>query len=67
SEQDVTDQAFANNGQPVAYRLEQGALILTDADGVDARWHSLTAASVEMMGWGQFKRRTDARAVWKTE
>ena len=67
TEQDVTDQAFANNGQPVAYRLEQGALILTDADGVDARWHSLTAASVEMMGWGQFKRRTAAGAVWKTE
>ena len=67
TEQDVTDQAFANNGQPVAYRLEQGALILTDADGVDARWHSLTAASVEMMGWGQFKRRTAAGVVWKTE
>ncbi|MBT4099717.1 MAG: hypothetical protein HOM68_28155 [Gemmatimonadetes bacterium] len=56
SEQDVTDQAFASGGEATAYRLEQGVLILVDADGSEARWHNLTASLVAPTGWGDVKR-----------
>jgi len=56
SQQDVTDQAFASGGEAAAYRLEQGVLILVDADGIEAHWHNLTASLVEFTSWGHLKR-----------
>ena len=56
SQQDVTDQAFASGGEATAYRLEQGVLILVDADGIEAHWHNLTSSLVKFTSWGHLKR-----------
>lgn len=56
SQQDVTDQAFASGGEATAYRLEQGVLILVDADGIEAHWHNLISSLVKFTSWGHLKR-----------
>ncbi len=56
TEEDVTNQAFADVGKPTAYRLEDQTLVVIDADGETSSWHRLTESVVVPAGWGQRKQ-----------
>ncbi|MBT3343288.1 MAG: hypothetical protein HN712_10095 [Gemmatimonadetes bacterium] len=56
TEEDVTSQAFPDDGSPTAYRMDDQTLVMTDADGETSRWHRRTESVVVPAGWGQTKR-----------
>jgi len=60
---DVTSQAFADDGEPTAYRVQENALVLTDAAGVESRWQRRTRSVVAPTAWGNLK--SDFGSAWR--
>lgn len=62
---DVTSQAFADDGEPTAYRVQENTLVLTDAAGVESRWQRQTLSLVAPAAWGNLK--SDFGSAWRKE